>query len=1009
MDAYQQPYRFMRPTPPPPPSTTDSQFYPHQPPTQLPPPPQQPPPNPSGPWLSSQFQYQTTPSPSPPPPPPPPQTASYHSDQFYPPPPQSSYPPPHQNPLPPYPAQPSHSHYPPPPRPHSNYPPPPYPSQPYHQVNQEWGNPGWAPRHQGWEYPAPSHEEDWAARARAWAAAKVALENQHPESQFTPTGRPLEQSQYQDQYSQPVYPHYADVQQGPHHTSDYQFSAPAAPSYRPVAVHLQDSASFSSGSSSFVADGHATYKARDGPLAAEVNAALPRQENLPTSPFNHQQEVPSSYSSVTGVEDAADQNEQLYKSLAQEGHHYIQPTLSTVGRSAPMEKSHYAYGSHSAGPINDPADQPLEFASSYNHDQGPNVHSNYMHPDPAGPVRSIDPVTTLPSVHGWAPPVATGVAYPPVPPVVPPGPQHDPSLSVPSPVPGNTTPMFGRNSGPGFQPTVPPVGAPFSLGAGSALHPTAVFPGESYGVSAVSERPKKASIPNWLREEIIKKKTVITPAQEHSREDQSLEDETTDKLVGKDDQADGKSIESSRSAEEDDDDEDYVEAARTAAINQEIKRVLTEVLLKVTDELFDEIATKVLNEDDRTGADHNIAAPDQKKSASPPALLAPKASAKAPVPMIAKDAETKEVDESSSSGAPGDLLGLASYASDDDGDDEIESSKKSGGEKHNIYPSKGAKNSDVHEIVENGVSRAESKELREGQSTKDDYPVRTSPVQTKTNHGVSNKPSSNLVGKDTDSSKTTISRVDKVDIDMGRGLDGSNTSKKALMQSELPGKNDEDSKAMSDMRGKEARNKSDKSDRSESKWGSAAKEKEVENSKTRSKENKDENHKGQDDGHLRNKKQDDRNGSKESSKKQGVKSGGNSNQSDIKKGSSHGVVEDGNAGEGKKRASSKEHSDRKEKRTKDEKDERTRHKSTSDSSRRKRRRSSSGSSRGRNSKDNTSGRASDSSDESSDDSRRKEHSKRRNMSPSPVRSGKRYSSSITHYSPFSLPYCLGQT
>jgi hypothetical protein len=44
--------------------------------------------------------------------------------------------------------------------------------------------------------------------------------------------------------------------------------------------------------------------------------------------------------------------------------------------------------------------------------------------------------------------------------------------------------------------------------------------------------------------------------------------------------------------------QDEIEAARMAAMNQEIKRVLTEVLLKVTDDLFDEIATKVLNEDD---------------------------------------------------------------------------------------------------------------------------------------------------------------------------------------------------------------------------------------------------------------------------------------------------------------------------------------------------------------------------------------------------------------------------
>lgn len=44
--------------------------------------------------------------------------------------------------------------------------------------------------------------------------------------------------------------------------------------------------------------------------------------------------------------------------------------------------------------------------------------------------------------------------------------------------------------------------------------------------------------------------------------------------------------------------QDDVELARTAAMNAEIKRLLTEVLLKVTDELFDEIATKVLDEDE---------------------------------------------------------------------------------------------------------------------------------------------------------------------------------------------------------------------------------------------------------------------------------------------------------------------------------------------------------------------------------------------------------------------------
>lgn len=64
-------------------------------------------------------------------------------------------------------------------------------------------------------------------------------------------------------------------------------------------------------------------------------------------------------------------------------------------------------------------------------------------------------------------------------------------------------------------------------------------------------------MPNWLREEIIKKKAVISSsAQEHSKEDtQSIEDEGVEKSFAKGDQADSKSADSSRSTEEEDDDE----------------------------------------------------------------------------------------------------------------------------------------------------------------------------------------------------------------------------------------------------------------------------------------------------------------------------------------------------------------------------------------------------------------------------------------------------------------------
>lgn len=61
-------------------------------------------------------------------------------------------------------------------------------------------------------------------------------------------------------------------------------------------------------------------------------------------------------------------------------------------------------------------------------------------------------------------------------------------------------------------------------------------------------------MPNWLKEEI--KKAVIAPSVDHTKEEtQSIEDEGIDKSFGKADQADRKSVDSSRSTEEEEDDE----------------------------------------------------------------------------------------------------------------------------------------------------------------------------------------------------------------------------------------------------------------------------------------------------------------------------------------------------------------------------------------------------------------------------------------------------------------------
>lgn len=64
-------------------------------------------------------------------------------------------------------------------------------------------------------------------------------------------------------------------------------------------------------------------------------------------------------------------------------------------------------------------------------------------------------------------------------------------------------------------------------------------------------------MPNWLREEIIKTKAAISSTSlGHAKvEYQSTEDEEADKSFQKGDLGDDKSIDTSRSTEEDDDDE----------------------------------------------------------------------------------------------------------------------------------------------------------------------------------------------------------------------------------------------------------------------------------------------------------------------------------------------------------------------------------------------------------------------------------------------------------------------
>nr|KYP49368.1 hypothetical protein KK1_028911 [Cajanus cajan] len=951
MDSFQQPHGYMRPPqpPPPPPHTADPHHHPHHF-HQIPPPP------PQAPWFSSQFQYHPSQTPSPPPqwpqpppqPPPPANAYSYHLNQFPPPPP----PPPR-------------SHVPPPQfTPHSHIP------QPY---PQEWSNPNWPPN-QG--YPAHNNEEDWAAKARAWADAKAAMESQHPQSHFSPAGRLQEQSHYHDQYQQHVDSHYADIQNQSHPSSSYQQFSYLDASAQRLSGHSQEAAPVSL-ETPYTSDG-LSYSARDGTSIGDSTISF-EQGNLPTNPSVHQQEVPSSYSSVAGKE-AADHIQQSYSvfplssSTSQERH--VQPSMHTPP---------FASGSHSVDSAISLADQPLDFAPRFNRDSDLPMPSTYNHHDSST------------SMNNWAAPVTHGVGYPPIPPILASGQQHDPSITTP----GHVAPPFGRFPGPGLSSTIPPSGAPFTLSSGTTIHPTTTFSADAYGVSGVPDRPKKASVPNWLREEI--KKTVITAPAENQKEEATFRNDGIDKSYVRGDEADSKSIDSSRSAEDEDDDEDQVEAARTVAINQEIKRVLTEVLLKVTDELFDEIATKVLAEDDLTAeVGHKVATSNHKASASPLSATVPKASAKVLVPIKEK-VENDGASEKSSSSSPGDVLGLGNYGSDaDDGDNEIESSSVPISAKDAAYQS-GIKKplSDTHDVSVNGISQLDEHGRRDtnlvnNQVKTISLPPRSSndagsdqlhdyKVTRESNHSHSSKAlSEDLRDNGLNAFERSQDRVN--------GFSSKDTS--GTPSSELHGKNVSVEKATDDHPSRESRRKSEKVDRLDR---SSEKDfvKEVHSSKTKTDEKGNENHRRKDERNQKREKTDYGSEAKERVKEHNLRHGEKAKESESRKRSSHVDVKD-NKKEAEKshRGSATDDTSRKREHAKDKGEHKSRQKEASNPDRHRRRRSSSVSSRGRTNKDHFN-HAGDSS-EGSDGSKRKLHSRKRDLSPSPVRSKRRQLSRSPH-------------
>ncbi|CAJ2636243.1 unnamed protein product [Trifolium pratense] len=921
MDSYQQqPHGgYMRPPqpppPPPPPHTADP--HQHQPQHhqyhQIPPLPP-----PQGPWFTPQFQYQTPSPPQqwpPPAAPPPANSYSYHPNQFPHPPPPPQH---HTRPPPPHPPQ---------FQPHSHIP------QPY---PQEWNNnPGW-PQNQ--VYP-----EDWAAKARAWADAKTAMENQHSQPHYSPAGRLPEQTHYHDPYQQSVDPRYTDAQNQSHPPSGYQQFSFVDASMQQNSGHSQEAPSVNL-EAAYTSDGH-SYSARDGTSVGDPTASF-EQANVPTNPSVHPQEVPSSYSSVAGKE-AADQVQQSYAMLplpsssSQEQYH-AQPSMH-----APSFASH----SHSGSSIT-VADQPLDFAPRFSRDGDLQMQSTYNHHDSGS------------SMNNWGAPVAPGVGYPPIPPSLPSGPQHNPSITTP----GHVAAPYGRFPGPGHPPTIPPNGAPYSLGTVATIHPTAAFSADAYGVSGVPERPKKAPVPNWLREE-IKKTVIAAPSADHPKGEQTLVRDGIDKsYVKADDETDSKSIDSSRSAEDEEDEE--VEVDRTAAINQEIRKILTDVLLKVTDELFDEIATKVLSEDDLPAeVGHNVDTSNHKASTSPPYAPVAKATAKVLVPVKAKEIENDGAVEKSNSSSPGDVLGLGNYGSD--ADDEIESSTVPAPAKDDAY-------------MENNIGKTNSSLSRNSNGDAIDQ-LHDAKMTEESDHSDSSK----IVYKD-----ARDNGLDAIERSHTRFNGYSSKDMSGVARSELPGKNGVE-KATDDYLGNESRRKSEKNDRHD-KSSSEKDFKEAKSShKSRTDEKGDESKRRKDERNQKKEQTDYISESNERSKEHNVRHGEKSKESESRKRSSHvDVKDDRKGGEKSHRGRTTEDTSRKKEHSKDKGEHKSRRREAGDHDRHKRRRSSSVSSRGRPSKDHS--HADDSSGEGSDGSKRKSRSRKRDLSPSPVRSKRRQVSRSPH-------------
>lgn len=367
-----------------------------------------------------------------------------------------------------------------------------------------------------------------------------------------------------------------------------------------------------------------------------------------------------------------------------------------------------------------------------------------------------------------------------------------------------------------------------------------------------------------------------------------------------------------------------------------------------------------------------------------PSVLTPKASAKVLIPGKDKETKTEVGSGKSSSSSPGDVLGLASYASDDDyEDDEIQNFSALDCQENSVYQQSSMKqlSDDRLDAVKNGSSQVEIEEDGRGQNNIAGGHMRTSSIRAKNNGiAVSSGPSDVGAGTESENSnvglRTGAVSIDEVNVEARKSsyVSGSNEyGGEKAMKPELRSQN-ANPMIKDGSQGKETKVESGKNNRHETKKSSSDKSfaKEEDSAKLKTDAKRDEIHRKHDERNLRKEKTDDQNGSQDRTKRQSSKSGEKVKESDSRKRSSHpDEKEDRKETEKSKRANVKAESNQKREQLNDEKEDRSRQKLASDLGRHKRRRSSSISSRGRSSKDNSVvSHTNASGDEASDDSKR---------------------------------------